>query len=157
MFKKTFFVAALAVAGASLSGAANAATLAETNSAIAAISGCSGAACDGAISAALAAVQSLPAGAARDTAASDLVAAIANASAANPGMNTQMAAYASASCNAIGNPQAAAVCSNIEVAIASGQPQTATAAVGGTTGAGGGYDGATRGDGPDGLADLDAS
>ncbi|HKF93540.1 MAG TPA: hypothetical protein VKB96_02865, partial [Gammaproteobacteria bacterium] len=72
MFKKTFFVAALAVAGASISGAANAATLAETNSAIGAIAGCSGVACDGSISAALAAVQSLPAGPVRDGAASDL-------------------------------------------------------------------------------------
>lgn len=57
MFKKTFFIAALAIVGASAS--VNAATLGEANSAIGAISGCSGAACDSSIQAAIAAVQSL--------------------------------------------------------------------------------------------------
>lgn len=153
MFKKTFFIAALAVAGVSAS--ANAATFGEANSAIGAISGCSGAACDSSIQAALAAVQSLPAGAQRDTAASDLVAAIANASANNPTMNTQMASYAGGACGTITNPEAASVCGNIEVAIRTGQPQTATAAVTDTGATGtGGYDGATRGDN---FGDDDAS
>ncbi|KQV44419.1 MULTISPECIES: hypothetical protein [unclassified Rhizobium] len=153
MFKKTFFIAALAIVGASAS--ANAATLGEANSAIGAISGCSGAACDSSIQAAIAAVQSLPAGAQRDTAASDLVAAIANASAGNTGMSTQMASYAANSCTLISNPEAASVCANIEVAIRTGQPQTATAAIADPgTGGNGGYDGATRGDN---FGDDDAS
>ena len=141
MFKKTFFIAALALSSVSFHGLAHAATVAETEIAIAAISGCSPSAvptCESLVDAALAAAQTLPVGPEKDALLGRLVAAIAEAAVNNPEIATALNAKAQVASAEV-SPE--------------GRLNAATAATG-TTGPGS-DDGATRGDGPPDQEDDD--
>src|SRR6478735_8391579 len=94
MFKKTFFVAALAFASVSALSSAQAATPAETDLAISSVSGCEASSCVGLAQAALAAANSLPDGAEKDALLQKLIAAVAAAGVANPEIAGELSALA---------------------------------------------------------------
>ncbi|WP_075290726.1 hypothetical protein [Pararhizobium arenae] len=138
MFKKTFFIAALALSSVSFHGLAHAQSVAQADIAISAISGCSAATCEGLVDAALAEAQALPPGPEKDALLARLVAAIAEAAVNNPEIATALNAKAQVA--------------SAEVSPA-GRRAAATAATGTTDP--GSDDGASRGDGPPDQEDDD--